>query len=146
MSIKRKTIAVVAGIAVFAAVSASAATLGGVATSDVGANSNAVAGQLTGGVNVSFGTVYDSTLGAYKINNVVLTTNGTEKFVTGENIALELKGAAGGLTELTLTTSGAAASTETLPYSGAAISAYSVTGVSLVINGGATTALVATTP
>ncbi len=146
MSMKRKTIAIVAGVAVFAAVSASAATLGGAATSDVGANSNAVAGQLSLGVNVSFTTSYDATLGAYKVTGVTLTTNGTEKFPAGGAIALELKGASGAaLTELTLTPATAAA-TETLPYAGAAISAFSVQGVSLVVNGGATTAAVTTTP
>jgi hypothetical protein len=146
ISMKKKTIAIVAGIAVFAAVSASAATLGGLTTGDVGANSNTVAGQLTQGVNVSFTTAYDSTLGGYKVTGVTLTANGTEKFPANGAIALTLKNTSGtSLTELTLTPTTAAA-TETIPYSGATISAYSVGGVSLVVNGGATTAAVATNP
>jgi hypothetical protein len=139
MSIKRKTIAIVAGLAVFAAVSASAATLGGLKTDDVGANSNAVAGQLTGGVNVSFTTAYDATLGGYKITGVTLAANGAETFPTTGAVSLTLKGAAGA-NLATITGTGA-----TLTYSGATVSAHDVQGVSLVVNGGATTAAVTAT-
>jgi hypothetical protein len=136
MSMKRKTIAVVAGIAVFAAVSASAATLGGIKTDDLGANSNAVAGQLTQGVNVSFTTAYDATLGGYKVTGVTLGTNGSETIPATAAVSLTLKGASGVLLG-TLTGTGS-----TLTYSGATIAAHDVQGVSLVINGGATTAAV----
>jgi hypothetical protein len=139
MSIKRKTIAIVAGFAVFAAVSASAATLGGLKTDDVGANSNAVAGQLTGGVNVSFTTAYDATLGGYKITGVTLAANGTETFPTTGAVSLTLKGASGA-NLATITGTGA-----TLTYAGATVAAHDVQGVSLVVNGGATTAAVTAT-
>ncbi len=46
-NIKQKTVAVLAGLAVFAVVSASAATLGGLTTNDLGANSNDVKAQTT---------------------------------------------------------------------------------------------------
>jgi hypothetical protein len=139
MSIKKKTIAVVAGIAVFAAVSASAATLGGAKTDDLGANSNAVASQLTGGVNVSFTTTYDATLGGYKVSGVTLAANGAETIPPTAAVQLTLKdstGASLGQITGTGTTLGAPAST---------IAAHDVYGVSLVINGGATTAAVTAT-
>ncbi|MEJ1231173.1 MAG: hypothetical protein WDM88_11860 [Galbitalea sp.] len=139
MSIKKKTIIIAAGIAVFAAVSASAATLGGVKTDDLGANSNAVAGQLTGGVNVSFTTTYDATLGGYKITGVTLTANGAETFPTTGAVSLTLKGT-GGVALATITGTGG-----TLTYSGSTVAAHDVTGVSLVVNGGATTAAVTAT-
>ena len=139
MSMKRKTIAVVAGIAVFAAVSASAATLGGLKTDDLGANSNAVAGQLTGGVNVSFTTAYDSTLGGYKVTGVTLTANGSETFPTTGAVSLTLKGASGASLGTITGTGG------TLTYSGTTIAAHDVQGVSLVVNGGVTTAAVTAT-
>ncbi|HEY2644964.1 MAG TPA: hypothetical protein VGI56_14510 [Galbitalea sp.] len=140
MAIKRKTIAIVAGLAVFAAVSASAATLGGLTTNDLGANSAAVAGQLTGGVTVTFTTAYDATLGGYKITGVNLAgTTATEKFPVGANIALTVKGTSNAsLVELTAT-QGAASNTASLTYAGPTISAYSVQGAALVVNGGAVT-------
>lgn len=139
LSLKKKTIAIVAGIAVFAAVSASAATLGGIKTDDLGANSNAVAAQVTGGVNVSFTTSYDSTLGGYKVTGVTLAPTGSEVIPTTAADQLTLKASDGsslGQITGTGTTLGAPAST---------IPANLVYGVSLVINGGATTAAVTTT-
>jgi hypothetical protein len=138
MSMKKKTIAIVAGIAVFAAVSASAATLGGIKTDNLGANSNAVAGQVTGGVNVSFTTAYDATLGGYKITGVTLSPNGAEVIPVTAADQLTLKAVDGsslGQITGTGTTLGAPVST---------IAANLVYGVSLVINGGATTAAVTT--
>ncbi len=154
MSLKRMTIAVVAGVAVFAGVSASAATLGGIKTDDVGANSNAVAAQLTGGASVKYSIAYDATAnagaGAYKVTGVTVAPIGaTESFGASSAINLTLKGTSGAsLAEFTGTgiagagpTTGAVSLTE---VGSTVIPAYDVQGASLVVNGGAVTALVAT--
>jgi hypothetical protein len=139
MSIRNKTIAVVAGIAVFAAVSASAATLGGLATNDLGANSNTVKSQIANGVNVAWTTAFDSTLGGYKITGVTLSANGAETIPATGAVRLTLKDSTGAsLAELTGT-----GATLTGPV--ATVAARDVYGVSLVINGGTVTAAVTAT-
>ncbi len=139
MSIRNKTFAVVAGVAVFAAVSASAASLGGVETSDLGANSNSVKAQLADGVGVSFDTEYDSTLGAYVVSAVNLTALGAGSIPATAQVQLTLKDVSGdSLGELTGTGSTLSAPSNVL--------AHDVYGVSLVINGGTVTAAVDATP
>lgn len=136
MSMRNKTIAIVAGVAVFAAVSASAATLGGAQTADLGANSNTVKAQVQNGVNVAWTTAYDATLGSYKVTGATLTANGAETIPATASVRLTLKDSTGAsLAELTGTgaTLGALAST---------VAAHDVYGVSLVINGGTVTAAV----
>ncbi len=152
MSLKRMTIAVVASVAVFAGVSASAATLGGVKTDDVGANSNAVAGQLAtnGGVYATFTTAYSATAGYYTITGVTLTPiTAGDTIPIGAKVQLTLKGAANAsLYEITSTLAAAATSTTGASLAvpgGTTIAAYDVQGVSVVVNGGAVTALVSTT-
>ncbi|MCU1414513.1 MAG: hypothetical protein JWN80_1853 [Microbacteriaceae bacterium] len=154
MSIKRMTIAVVAGVAVFAGVSASAATLGGIKTDDLGANSNAVAAQLTSGAGVKYTVGYDATAnagaGAYKVTGVTVAPIGaTESFGAGSAINLTLKGASGvSLAEFTgagIAGAGPTTGLVTLTEVGTTvIPAYDVIGASLVVNGGAVTALVST--
>jgi hypothetical protein len=142
----RLAVALVASVAVFAGVSASAATLGGLSTSDVGANSNTVAAQLTGGVSVQFTTAYDATVGYYKVTQVQLTPISTsQSFGVNSTIRLTLKGAAnaslGEFTQVfTNAISGAAAF---IPITGT-LAASDVQGVSVVVNGGPTTALLTT--
>jgi hypothetical protein len=139
MSVKKKVIALVVGVAIFGAVSASAATLGGVSTGDIGANSNSVEAQISNGVNVSWLTAYDATLGAYKISGVVLSANGADVIPATSAVKLTLKDKNGAaLAEIsgTGTSLGAPAAT---------VSASSVYGVSLVINGGTVTAAVSDT-
>lgn len=81
---KKKIIAVVAGLAVFAAVSASAATLGGVAADSVGADSGAVTGPVTDGVVVSWQVAYVASVG-YVVSGATLTeTDGTALAATSE--------------------------------------------------------------
>lgn len=143
MSLKVKAIAIVAGVAVFAAVSASAATLGGLKTDDLGANSNTVAGHLTGGAAVSFTSSYDSAVGYYKVSQVTVTPiTGTESFGAGAALKLTLKGASNAsLVEATGTGTATAGAPVTLAVAGT-ISANDIQGVSLVVNGGLVTAAV----
>jgi hypothetical protein len=139
MAIKRTTIAIVAGLAVFAAVSASAATLGGLTTSDLGANSNSVASTVANGVTVAFTTAYDATLGGYKITGESLSVTSPDTIPATAAVSLTLKDSTGAVLT-TITGTGA-----TLGAPGTTIAAHDVYGVSLVINGGATTAAVTAT-
>ncbi len=144
MSSRKKIIAVIAGVAVFAAVSASAATLGGLETNDLGANSNTVKAQITAGVKVSWTTAYDATLGGYKVTGATLAPVSTGTIPTTASVAITLKGASGvALGELTSSNGG---STWTVTPVGASIAANAVLGASVVINGGTSTAVVTTTP
>ncbi len=145
MTLKRLAVALVASVAVFAGVSASAATLGGISTSDVGANSNAVAAQLTGGVSVQFTTAYDATAGYYRVTQVTATPiNNTQAFGAAAAIKLTIKGASNAsLVELSGTGTATAGAAVSLPVTGT-IAASDVQGVSLVVDGGPTTALLTT--
>jgi len=135
MSLRNKAIAIVAGVAVFAAVSASAATLGGLTTNDVGANSNTVKAQVTNGVTVSWATAYNSTIQGYALTSVTLTpVSGTIPATAATR--LTLTNAAGTvLGELTGTGT-------TLSAAGLTIPAHDIYRASLVINGGTVTAAV----
>ncbi len=139
MSMKRKTIAIVAGIAVFAAVSASAATLGGLSTSNLGANSNGVVSSVQNGVTVTFTTAYDATLGGYKITGETLAVTSPDAIPATAAVSLTLKDSTGAaLATVTGTGSSLGAPSTT-------VAAHDVYGVSLVINGGAVNAAVTAT-
>ena len=138
MAIKKKLIAVVAGIAVFAAVSASAATLGGIDTSVVGANSNDVAAPVDAGVTVAWSVGYDTTLNAYAVTGATLTANGGQTISADAEVLMTVLDVAGApIMEL----SGTGA---TLGAPATPLAANDVYGVSLVINGGSVTAAVET--
>jgi hypothetical protein len=147
MLIKMKVLAVVAGVAVFAGVSASAATLGGLKTDDVGANSNVVAPHLTGGVSVSFTTVYSTTLGYYTVTAASLQAlTAGDTIAIGAKVQVTFKGGLTSLGEVTINST-AAAMTNSVPLTitlATPIAAADLTGVSLVVNGGAITAVNAT--
>jgi hypothetical protein len=72
---KRKTLAIVAAVAAFAAVSASATTLGGLTGASLGADTKVVAScDTVGGVSVGYTTVYNNTAGVkqYTVTSVKL--------------------------------------------------------------------------
>jgi len=144
MSISRKFIAIAAGVAVFAGVSASAATLGGIKTNDLGANSNDVKAQLTGGVGVAWTTAFDGTLHGYKVTGLTLTALTSPQTIPATAaVAVTLKDVAGAsLGEYKSTDGGATWST--VPV--ATVAAASVYGASVVINGGTFTAVAPTLP
>lgn len=79
---KKKIIAVVAGMAVFAAVSASAATLGGITVDSVGAETGTVNGPVTGGVTVSWDVAHELGVG-YVVEGATITAGG------GQSISAE---------------------------------------------------------
>lgn len=80
---KKKIIAVVAGMAVFAAVSASAATLGGVTADSVGADSGAVTGPVSNGVSVAWEVEYAAGTG-YVVSGATLTADDAAESLAGD--------------------------------------------------------------
>ncbi len=139
---KRKIVAVVVGAAAFAAVTVSAATLGGVATDNVGANSNVVASSIKSGVKLSWTTAYQPTAKAYEVTGITLTPIvSTEKIPNGAKVNVTLSTSAGvSLGEYTSTAGADGALTFTKPTS--TVTAHSVAFASVVINGGAVTTVV----
>lgn len=95
---KRYFIALLIGGALFGAVYGTAASLGGLTTGSVGADSAAVPGCDTDGIQSSFSTFFNETTGSYEVNGVflqgispgcnnklfeVVLTQGTTKIATG---------------------------------------------------------------
>src|SRR5436190_857538 len=69
-----RTLALVALFAaVIASIGASAATLGGVTSGTIGANTVAVTACDTDGVTTSYTTAYDATLAAYEVTSVTVS-------------------------------------------------------------------------
>ncbi len=125
--------AVLAGIAAFGLVGASAASLGGITSSSLGADVGVVASCDTDGVTVTFTNAYDATLGRYQATGV--TVGGMNAACTGKALNLTLKDAAGGsLGSLsTASVSGATAAMTFAP--GSTVDAKLVEGVAVVISG-----------
>jgi hypothetical protein len=91
---KRPIVALLAGLFVFAVVSASAVTLGGLTTDGLGADAEVVAACTTGGVTVDFTTSFDNTVG-YVVDAVVLTVNNPSDCI-GADIDIALGSVTGG--------------------------------------------------
>ena len=139
---KRKVAAILAGVGVFAVVSASAATLGGIATNDLGANSNGVAAQVENGVALSWQTAYNTTAAAYVVTGVTLTPiDPAESIGATADLSITLTGASGTVLGEYVSTDGGA--TWTAPAT--TITAHDVEGASVVINGGSFTVASTTT-
>ncbi len=130
---KKGVVAVLVGVAVAGALSASATTLGGIATSAIGADKTSVASPVEKGVVVHWDTTYSATAGAYVVNGVELSTaDPSEQVPAHSAVALAVSGANGLLGEFTSTNGG---TTWTAPAQ--TILAQNVTGVAVVINGDA---------
>ena len=136
---KRKIVAIVAGAAAFAAVTVSAATLGGVETDNIGANSNDVKSAITKGVKLSWTTAYQPTAKAYEVTGITLAPIlSTEKIGVGAKVSVTLTGAGGISLAEYVSTDGAVAFVKT----GGVVTAHDVMGASVVINGGTVTTVV----
>lgn len=86
---KRTLIALAAGLAVTGGVFASAASLGGVESANLGSSATVVASCDTDGVTVDYSTAYDSASGTYLVNTV--TVDGISDSCKGESIEVSLK-------------------------------------------------------
>lgn len=135
---KKNVVAILAGVAVATAVTASAASLGGLTTQWLGANSNVVASPVTGGVDVTWDTAYSADLGYYVVSGFELdTVKDGEVLPEGADVKLTLQLAEGTEEfEGTVDGDGNVDLDATLPT----IAAHDVEGVSVVVTGGGSAA------
>ncbi|MFL0410387.1 hypothetical protein ACH0AH_04330 [Microbacterium paludicola] len=147
---KKKILAVLAGVAVAAAVSASASTLGGAGAETLGADAGTTISAVTKGVVVSWDTEFSTTTNEYVVTGVTLKTkdDATETFPEGADVKLTVLGNASGkaadaqsaldeMSELDL-----ADATTTITWTGTTIPAQDVLGVAVVVDGNAVPATV----
>jgi len=99
---KRTLIAITAGLAITGGVFASAASLGGVTSTNLGSSATVVASCDTDGVDIDYTTAYDSASGTYLVNTV--TVDGIDASCTGEQIEVSLKNAGGSASTTTART------------------------------------------
>jgi hypothetical protein len=99
---KRTVLALVAGLAVTGGIFASAASLGGVTSSNLGSSATVVASCDTDGVSVDYTTAYDVTSGTYLVNTV--TVGEIDPSCKGEQIEVSLKDRDGKATTTTTRT------------------------------------------
>lgn len=72
-NLRKKSVAVLAGIAIVGAVGASAASLGGLDNNELGADTGDVASCDTNGIDVAYTTSFDATEGEYLVDAIVLS-------------------------------------------------------------------------
>jgi hypothetical protein len=87
---KQLVLALAAGTTAFAAVVGSAATLGGITSDDLGANTQVVASCDEDGIAVDYTTAYDATAGVYEVSKVTLT--GIDAGCNGQAVRVTLGG------------------------------------------------------
>lgn len=90
---KRTMIAILAGLLVFASVFAMAASLGGITSTEVGADNTVVASCDTNGVTTAYVTGWDATDKRYEVTSV--TVGGVNDACDGDNLSVSLTNAAG---------------------------------------------------
>ena len=130
LPVRKKLTAIVLAVLVFSLIAASAASLGGIATADLGADVELVASCDTDGVTAAFGTSYDATALEYVVDDV--TIGAIDGACVGQAIEVTLTDAAGAaLGTYSGTVTGAS---ETLPSAGTVL-AEAVEGIAVVISG-----------
>ena len=133
MSTKRILLGLLAGAMAFSMVIGMAASLGGLTSSNLGADDAAVASCDTNGVTSSYTTAYSGTgTAGYKVNNVVV--GGIADACDGDSISVSLTGSGGAsLGEQTATVPTGAGTSSTVSFAASNVLAESVTGVHVVI-------------
>ena len=132
---KRLIFGLMMGTAVFGAVFASAASLGGLNSGRLGADDSAVVACDTDGVEATYTTAYNTTGSAgYKVKDIKLS--GINNACDGADVQVTLTGTSGAsLKEVTgVLASDAAVTNQTLDGGSTAL-AESVLGIHVVING-----------
>lgn len=131
---KKNVVAVLAGVAVAAGVTASAASLGGINTEWLGANSNAVVSPIENGLTVSWDTSYSPSAEYYVVDGFTVTTAADEKLPKGADLELTVVLSDGTTQQFPAEVKDATGAVEfaTTPV----IPAHSVEGVSAVVTGG----------
>jgi len=128
---KRILLAIAAGVTVTGAVAASAASLGGVSSTSLGADDTVVASCDTDGIGAGYTTVYASGTTAYNTTAVNLT--GVNAACNGLAYSVTLADGTGASLVTATGTLAVAAGVATIPVT--AVSAESVVHLSAVISG-----------
>lgn len=135
MRIKKLVFGSLFGLTLFGTAMGSAASLGGITSSGLGADDTIVASCDTDGVTTSYATVYNTTGSAgYKVASV--TVGGLNNACDGKTIEVRLTGASSSSLETVSKTveTDATATSTTLNF-GNSTQAQGVTGVHIVIAG-----------
>jgi hypothetical protein len=90
MELRKKSVAVLAGVAIAGLVGAAAASLGGLNTDSLGADADVVASCDTDGVSLSYTTSYDATSQSYEVDGV--DVSGVDAACNGLSAELTLSG------------------------------------------------------
>jgi hypothetical protein len=129
---KRIGAALVAGAATLGVVGASAASLGGITSNSLGADTAVVGSCDSDGVTLSYTNSYDATLGRYQTTSIGVS--GIAAACAGKSLSLTLKDSSGAaLGSGTVASIGGTTATVTLAGSGA--NANAVVGAAAVISG-----------
>jgi hypothetical protein len=128
-TMRPRLLALAAGLACFSVIGAFAATLGGVSSDELGADTSVVSACDTDGVGVDYSVVYDTTDGRYEVASVDVT--GIDAACSGQTISVTLADASTNLAAHSQTVAG---TTETLTFA-TAPDAEAVTNVAIVITG-----------
>ncbi|WP_134738376.1 hypothetical protein [Nocardioides sp. 503] len=90
---KQLVLALAAGTTAFAAVVGSAATIGGISSDDLGADTSVVASCDTDGITVEYDTSYVASTGVYEVSSITL--GGIDVDCATQAVAVTLGGANG---------------------------------------------------
>lgn len=122
---RKKLMAIVFALVAFSLVAASAASLGGISTSDIGAEADVVAACDSDGVSVSFTSAFQAA--EYQVNSV--TVSGIDAGCDGQDLSVTLSD---GTTPASPTSTGITSPSETVAID---YSAEALTEVDVVISG-----------
>ena len=139
MNNRKKSVAVLAALGAFGAMTASAATLGGLNSDSLGADQTVVASCDTNGIKLAYTNAFDLATFAYKTNAVVVSS--VNPACSGKNFRLTLSSATVSLGEssgVVPATGGVAGTPDTGTFTVAfapTVDSKSVTQAALVITG-----------
>jgi hypothetical protein len=128
--VNKKTIAAIGGLAAFGILTASAASLGGLTSSSLGADQTVIASCDTDGISLTYTNAYDAPSNSYKTSAVVASA--VNAACGSKSYKLTLSNGAASLGEFTNTVT-LAGSTFTIPIS-PTVDSKSITKAALVIS------------
>jgi hypothetical protein len=129
---KRIAVAILAGAAALGVVGASAASLGGITSNSLGADTAVVGSCDSDGVTLAYTNAYDAALGRYQTTSVGVS--GIAATCAGKSLSLTLKDATG-VSLGSGTVASIAGTTATITLAGAGANANAVVGAAAVISG-----------
>ena len=129
---RRIAAAIIAGAATLGVVGASAASLGGITSNSLGADTAVVGSCDTDGVTLAYTNSYDATLGRYQTTSVNVT--GINAACAGKTLSLTLKDAVGASLGGG-TVAAIVGTTAAVPLTAPGANANAVVGAAVVISG-----------